>query len=34
MWVIANSNSVESATKMMQENLANEISAVSPIEDR
>jgi glutamyl-tRNA(Gln) amidotransferase subunit D len=34
MWVIANSNSVESATKMMQENLANEISAISPIEDR
>ena len=33
MWVIANSNSVESARKMMQENLANEISAISPIED-
>lgn len=33
MWVIANSNSVDSARKMMQENRANEISAVSPIED-
>jgi glutamyl-tRNA(Gln) amidotransferase subunit D len=31
MWIIANSNDMQSARKMMQENLANEISAVSPI---
>jgi glutamyl-tRNA(Gln) amidotransferase subunit D len=34
MWVIANSNSTESAKKMMQENIANEISAVTPIMDK
>jgi glutamyl-tRNA(Gln) amidotransferase subunit D len=34
MWVIANSNSTESAKKMMQENIANEISAVTPIIDK
>ena len=34
MWVIANSKDMESAKKMMQENIANEISAISPIEDR
>jgi glutamyl-tRNA(Gln) amidotransferase subunit D len=34
MWVIANSNSTESAKKMMQENIANEIAAVTPIIDK
>jgi glutamyl-tRNA(Gln) amidotransferase subunit D len=31
MWVIANSNSIESARKMMQENIANEVPAVTPL---
>ena len=34
MWVIANSNSTESAKKMMQENIANEMSTVTPIMDK
>jgi glutamyl-tRNA(Gln) amidotransferase subunit D len=34
MWVIANSNSTESAKKIMQENIANEMSTVSPIMDK
>jgi glutamyl-tRNA(Gln) amidotransferase subunit D len=34
MWVMANSNSTESAKKMMQENIANEMSTVTPIIDK
>ncbi|MBV9176176.1 MAG: Glu-tRNA(Gln) amidotransferase subunit GatD [Nitrososphaeraceae archaeon] len=34
MWVIANSNSTESAKKMMQENIANEMTTVTPIMDK
>ncbi|MBV9668212.1 MAG: Glu-tRNA(Gln) amidotransferase GatDE subunit D, partial [Nitrososphaeraceae archaeon] len=34
MWVIANSNSTESAKKMMQENIANEMTTVTPITDK
>jgi L-asparaginase/Glu-tRNA(Gln) amidotransferase subunit D len=31
MWVLANSSSLESAKRLMQENIAFEISPVSPI---
>lgn len=31
MWVLANSTSLESAKKLMQKNIAHEISPVSPI---
>jgi glutamyl-tRNA(Gln) amidotransferase subunit D len=31
MWLIANSKDVEQIKKMMQENVANEISAITPI---
>jgi glutamyl-tRNA(Gln) amidotransferase subunit D len=31
MWVLANSSSLESAKRLMQENIAYEISPVSPI---
>lgn len=31
MWVLANSTSLESAKKIMQTNIAHEISPVSPI---
>ncbi len=34
MWVIANSDNMESAKYMMQENIANEITSVSPITDK
>ena len=34
MWVLANSKEIESAKKMMQENIANEISSVIPITDK
>lgn len=34
MWVLANSKDKESAKKMMQENIANEISSVIPITDK
>jgi glutamyl-tRNA(Gln) amidotransferase subunit D len=32
MWVLANTSSVKSATSLMQENIAHEISPISPIE--
>jgi glutamyl-tRNA(Gln) amidotransferase subunit D len=31
MWVLANNKEIESAKKMMQENMANEIARVVPI---
>ena len=31
MWVLANSTSLESAKRLMKENIAHEISPVSPI---
>jgi glutamyl-tRNA(Gln) amidotransferase subunit D len=31
MWVLANSNSIESAKILMQKNIANEISPATPI---
>jgi glutamyl-tRNA(Gln) amidotransferase subunit D len=34
MWVLANTKEIESAKKMMQENIANEISRVIPITDK
>jgi glutamyl-tRNA(Gln) amidotransferase subunit D len=34
MWVLANSKEIESAKKMMQENITNEISRVIPIRDK
>ena len=34
MWVLANSKEIESAKKMMQENIANEISSIIPITDK
>ena len=34
MWVLANSKDIESAKKMMQENIANEICATIPLTDK